>query len=293
MAEKQITNAPALSPLQKFNRIITADKTQEYIMTVLKDKKRVVSFVTALTSAVANSETLQACEPMSLMYTALKAATLNLAIDPSLGYAAMIPFKDGKSGKTFCQFQIQRDGWMELLMRTGQVKFVANEVVHEGELVKHNKFTGEYVFDEDAKKSDKVIGYMARMDLINGFSKTIFWTKEEVEAHAKRFSQAFRGGKSSPWQSDFDAMARKTVLKALFAKYAPKSVAIQQAIKFDQAVVKPNDSLTDEDLQIDTYDVDYMDNPDGTAFTEVTSEEVDPSKDLFGNENTEKPKAKK
>ena len=239
MAEKQITNAPALSPLQKFNRIITADKTQEYIMTVLKDKKRVVSFVTALTSAVANSETLQACEPMSLMYTALKAATLNLAIDPSLGYAAMIPFKDSKSGKTFCQFQIQRDGWMELLMRTGQVKFVANEVVHEGELVKHNKFTGEYVFDEDAKKSDKVIGYMAYIKLTNGFEKTVYWTIEECKAHALRYSQTYKKG-YGVWRDNFDAMALKTVLKHLIKKYAPKSVDVLDAISDDQTVTDAN-----------------------------------------------------
>lgn len=168
-------------------------------------------------------------------------------------------------------------GLIELAERSGQFKNIIDEVVYEGQLIKKNKFTGEYEFDEDAKKSDTVIGYMARMDLINGFSKTIFWTKEEVEAHAKRFSQAYRGSKTSPWQSDFDAMARKTVLKALFAKYAPKSVAIQQAIKFDQAVVKPNDSLTDEDLQIDSYDVDYMDNE---PIIEATEEEVDPSMEL-------------
>ena len=122
---------------------------------------------------------------------------------------------------------------------------------------------------------------MARMDLINGFSKTIFWTKEEVEAHANKFSQAFRAKKGTPWVSDFDAMARKTVLKALFAKYAPKSVAIQNAIKFDQAVVKPNDGLTEEDLQIDSYDVEYADNE---PIQEAVEEEVAPNGDLF-NEN--------
>ena len=140
---------------------------------------------------------------------------------------------------------------------------------------------------EDAKVSDKVLGYMARMDLINGFSKTIFWTKEEVEAHANKFSQAFRAKKGSPWQSDFDAMARKTVLKALFAKYAPKSVAIQQAIKFDQAVVKPNDTLTEEDLQIDSYDVDYVDNE---PMQDAVAEEVKPQGDLFGDNKTKKEK---
>ena len=279
------------------NELATQQKSLQQLMNsgavmkklndVLGSEKKAASFVSSVISVANGNAMLRNANPMTILGSAMVAATLDLPVVPTLGLAYIVPYKGQ------CQFQLGYKGLIELAERSGQFKNIIDEVVYEGQLIKKNKFTGEYEFDEDAKKSDKVIGYMARMDLVNGFSKTIFWTKEEVEAHAKRFSQAFRGSKSSPWQSDFDAMARKTVLKALFAKYAPKSVAIQQAIKFDQAVVKPNDSLTDEDLQIDTYDVDYMDNPDGTAFTEVTSEEVDPSKDLFGNENTEKPKVKK
>lgn len=225
------------TPLQRFNGVMKDTRTQEYLQSVLGNKKD--QFVTTLISAVANNENLQVCEPMSLMYTAMKATALGLPIDPNLGYAAMIPFKDGKNGKTLCQFQIQRDGWMELLMRTGQVKFVANEVVHEGELVKHNKFTGEYVFDEEAKKSDKVIGYMAYIKLTNGFEKTVYWTVEECKAHALRYSQTFKKGYGI-WKDNFDAMALKTVLKHLIKKYAPKSVEVLSAISDDQVVSNEN-----------------------------------------------------
>ena len=220
---------------------------------------------------------LRNCNPMTVLGSAMVAATLDLPVVPTLGLAYIVPYKGQ------CQFQLGYKGLIELAERSGQFKNIIDEVVYEGQLVRKNKFTGEYEFDEDAKTSDKVIGYMARMDLINGFSKTIFWTKEEVEAHATKFSQAFRAKRGTPWVSDFDAMARKTVLKALFAKCAPKSVAIQNAIKFDQAVVKPNDSLTDEDLQIDSYDVQYQDNE---PMQEAVAEEVKPADDLF-NENKE------
>lgn len=229
-------------------------RTQEYLQSVLGNKKD--SFVTSLISAVANNENLQTCEPMSIMYTAMKATALGLPIDPSLGYAAMIPFKDGKSGKTLCQFQVQRDGWMELLMRTGQVKFVANEVVYEGQLVRKNKFTGEYVFDEDAKKSDKVIGYMAYIKLNNGFEKTVYWTVEECKAHALRYSQTFKKGYGI-WKENFDAMSLKTVLKHLIKKYAPKSVEVLSAITDDQSVSNEQgastyiDNAPDEQFQPD------------------------------------------
>lgn len=236
------------TPLQRFNGVMKDTRTQEYLASVLGNKKD--QFVTTLISAVANNENLQVCEPMSLMYTAMKATALGLPIDPNLGYAAMIPFKDGKSGKTLCQFQIQRDGWMELLMRTGQVKFVANEVVHEGELVKHNKFSGEYVFDEDAKKSDKVIGYMAYIKLTNGFEKTIYWTVEECRLHALRYSQTYKKG-YGVWKDNFDAMALKTVLKHLIKKYAPKSVEVLSAISDDQSVSSENGDTAYRDNEPD------------------------------------------
>lgn len=248
MANEITTQQKALTPLQNFNRIIKADKTQEYLASVLGNKKE--SFVTSLISAVANNEALQACEPMSIMYTAMKATALGLPIDPSLGYAAMIPFRDNKAGKTLCQFQIQRDGWVELLMRTGQVKFVANEIVHEGELVKHNKFTGEYIFDEDAKKSEKIIGYMAYIKLNNSFEKTVYWTIEECKAHALRYSQTYKKG-YGVWKDNFDAMALKTVLKHLIKKYAPKSVEVLSAISDDQTVVNENNNVTYADREPD------------------------------------------
>jgi recombination protein RecT len=135
-------------------------------------------------------------------------------------------------------------------MRTGQVKFVANEVVHEGELVKHNKFTGEYVFDEEAKKSDKVIGYMAYIKLTNGFEKTVYWTIEECKAHALRYSQTYKKGYGQ-WKDNFDPMALKTVLKHLIKKYAPKSVEVLNAISDDQAVVNEKNESTYADNEPD------------------------------------------
>ena len=143
----------------------------------------------------------------------------------------------------------------------GRDKNIIVEAVHEGELVKKNKFTGEYEFDEDAKTSETVVGYMANFQLINGFSKTIYWTIDEVKAHATKFSQAYRGGRNTPWISDFDAMAKKTVLKALLSKFGPKSLQMQQAVVFDQASVKPKTNDNGEiDLNIDAFDAEYVDN---------------------------------
>lgn len=220
-------------------------------------------FISSVLSIANSNNALRKADPMTVVGAAMVAAQLKLPIVPTIGLAYIVPYK-GQA-----QFQIGYKGLIELAERSGQFKCIIDEVVYEGQLISKNRFTGEYVFDEDAKVSDKVIGYMARFDLINGFSKTIYWSRAEIEAHATKFSQSFRSGFDSPWKSDFDAMARKTVLKALFSKYAPKSIDMQTAITSDQAVVKANETITDQDSALDltNFGVEYIDNP-----TEVKAE---------------------
>jgi recombination protein RecT len=238
-----------MTPMQRFNAQIRGTNAQAFLSDVLQDKKE--SFVTSLISVVGNNENLQKCNPMSVIYAAMKSVPLGLPIEPNLGYSAVIPYGQDAS------FQIMRNGWCELAMRTGQVKFIANEVVHKGELVKKNKFTGEYIFDEEKKESDEVIGYMAYIKLTNGFEKTVYWTVEEVKAHALRYSQTYKKG-YGVWKENFDAMALKTVLKNLIVKYCPKSAELQAAIKDDQTVTNAAnvstyaDNTPDEQPQVES-----------------------------------------
>lgn len=234
------------------------------IKDVLGNEKVAAGFISSVISIANGSKELRKADPMTVVGAAMVAATLQLPVVPTIGLAYIVPYKGA------AQFQIGYKGLIELAERSGQFKNIIDEVVYEGQLVRKNRFTGEYVFDEDGRKSDKVIGYMARFDLINGFSKTIFWTIAEVQAHANKFSQAYRSGYNCPWKSDFDAMARKTVLKALFSKYAPKSIQMQNAIAFDQAAVKINEDIASgaEPINIDAFEVEYIDNPDGAPSDE-------------------------
>lgn len=260
MATKQNTPATAqqVSPMQKFNMQIRGVNAQSYLASVLGKKKD--QFVTSLISVVAANEALQACEPMSVVYTALKATALNLPIDPSLGFAAIIPYNNTKAGVNNAQFQIQRNGWVELLQRTGKVVTLVNLPVHEGELVHANKFTDDYEFDESKRTSDKVIGYMAYVELDTGgtrtFKKTVYWTVDECLAHGKKYSQTFRKGYGL-WVDNQEAMCLKTVLKHLITKYCPKSPELLQAISSDQAVYNSNG------------DAEWQDNPEANRPTNL------------------------
>lgn len=210
------------------------------------------SFISSVISVANGNPQLRNAEPMSIIGAAMVAATMQLQVIPTLGQCYIIPYEKK------AQFQVGYLGLLQLCQRSGQFKKILAAPVHEGEYVSGDEFDEEYVFDKKQKKSDKVIGYMAKFELLNGFTKVAYWDIDKVKAHATKFSQAFRAGFNSPWKSDFDAMAQKTVLKSIL-KFAPKSIEMQNAVTFDQSVINTNTSDV-QDLDIDAFAPEYVDN---------------------------------
>ena len=249
---------------QNLESIITSPIVVKNLNDCLGSEKKASAFASSVISVVTGNHRLRVAEPMSIIGAAMVAATLDLPVIPTLGEAYIIPYNDSRRGVTMAQFQIGWKGLYQLCIRSGQFKNIIAEPVHEGELVKADVFTGEFIFDSSKKKSEKVIGYMANFQLVNGFSKTDYWSLEKVKAHATRYSQAYRQGRDTPWVTDFDSMAKKTVLKNLLNRFAPKSIEMENALRFDQAVVnvaKNSDNITEDDLNIDSFDGEkYIDN---------------------------------
>lgn len=194
--------------------------------------KNAPNFMQTLLTLYNGSEQLQKCEGNSILAAAGLAATLDLSISPSLGYAYIVPF----GGKA--TFQIGWKGLVQLAHRSGLYVALNSSVVREGEIRGVDCITGELIRGE--KISDEVIGYAAYFKLLNGFEKALYMTKEEVEAHAQTFSQTYqsdRQRKWSVWAKNFDAMAKKTVLKLLLSRWGVVNSSIQTAIQADQSVV--------------------------------------------------------
>ncbi len=236
-----------MSNLQLFNQTITNPKTQEYLAQVLGERKP--SFVSNLTALVANNVALQECEPVSVMYSALKATALDLPLDSNLGFAYVIPFKDNKQNKVFAQFQIGAKGFIQLALRSGRFKTINVAEIRKGELKHRDLITGEITFEAlatDREKAD-IIGYVAYFRLHDGFEKMLYMTSEELKAHGVKFSKTFQKGYGL-WKDDFDSMASKTILKRLLSKYAPLSVEMREAVRVDQGLLK------------DENNVEYVDN---------------------------------
>lgn len=173
--------------------IMNADSVQEQFRNALG--KHADAFIASVIDLYNGDTALQQCNPKQVVMEALKAATLRLPINKALGYAYIIPYKNSKkdeSGKWIKvyepTFQMGYKGYIQLAMRTGEYKTLNADAVYEGELRKANKLTGEIAFDGE-KKSDKVIGYFCYFELLNGFSKTLYMTVEQIANHAKRYSK--------------------------------------------------------------------------------------------------------
>lgn len=278
---KNMLNAPSV--MEQFNNALA---------------KSAPTFVASVIDLYNGDTNLQQCEPKAVVMEALKAAVLKLPINKALGYAFIIPFnnsvKDDKGNwvkKMVPTFQMGYKGYIQLAMRTGQYRTINADVVYEGELRKANKLTGEIAFDGE-KKSDKVVGYFCYFELLNGFSKTLYMTVEQMAEHAKRYSKGLKkettvesllnlsnlpvapDSKTVGWMGNFHGMAVKTVIRNLLGKYGYLSVEMQQAIvnDTDGDTAENRDSLVHENgnAQVfDATDVQYEEVSTGTAIPQA------------------------
>lgn len=220
--------------------LLKSDQVQSKFQELLGNKSK--GFVTSVMSAISTNPALRQADAQSVYMSAMMGAVLDLPINQNLGFAYIVPYGDK------AQFQIGVRGLVQLAQRSGQFKTISSCPVYDGQLKSQDPLKG-FEFDWSAKASDKVIGFVAYFSLINGFEKTLFMSIDEVSTHGKKYSKTF-GNKYGVWQTDFNAMGEKTVLKRLLSKFAPLSIDMQKAIVVDQSVIK----------DAETLEVQYIDN---------------------------------
>lgn len=272
----------------KFSQMIQTDGCQELICKTLSNPKDREHFTAAIVSAVSANPALQECDAKSILSAALLGEALKLSPSPQLGQYYLIPYEctvkdangnvvylvrdDGQFildeyGKRIPQktkianFQIGYRGLKELALRTGQYKKLNAISVKEGELKYFNLLTEEFEFNMvDDRDSKKTVGYIGMFELVSGFVKVIYWSKEKMISHADEYSPAFSKngtyGKyakvsfadyeagnydkktewlySSHWYKNFDDMAHKTILKQLIQKWGVMSVDFQVLFEREQ-----------------------------------------------------------
>jgi len=196
------------------------------------------SFMTSVLSICTDNKQLVNCDANSIWAAAVKAAVLNLPIDKELGCAYLVPYK-GQA-----QFQLGWRGFVQLALRSKEYKKIRATPVYSDEIDSYDPVSGEFTFTKGFKATSQrftggqPFGYYAKLTLLSGYEATGFMTYNQVEDHAKKYSQAYKydlskGYKSSPWSTDRDSMGNKTVLKMLLKNYGPLSIDMQKALVSD------------------------------------------------------------
>jgi recombinase, phage recT family len=227
--------------------MINDERTKNKFKEMLGNKA--AGFLTSLMNTTNGNAQLQQADPNSILKAGAIAATLDLPIDPNLGFAYIVPYNN--KGKNEAQFQMGYKGFVQLAIRTGQYKRINVTELYEGQFESYDPITDELKYNLDNRLSDEITHYVAYFQTINGFEKYNVMSKEEIENHAKKFSKTY-SYKGSSWQTNFNTMAKKTVLKLLLSKFGILSIEMQTAQKADQAVIREFDK--------NNIEVEYVDN---------------------------------
>lgn len=247
---------------------------QEKFRQVLKEKS--AGFTSSVLTLVNNDNYLAQCEPQSILTCAMTAATLDLPLDKNLGYAYIVPFKNYKNGnRQEGQFILGYKGLIQLAMRSGQYKALNVAPIYEGELVSWNRVTETVEFDFSKKTSDQVVGYVGYFELLNGFKKTVYWTREEIENHRVKFRKTKDTKPSQVWLDNYDAMACKTVLRSLLSKWGLLSIEMLTAERVDEQVLQDMDDKGNVKIVEPLSEVVEIDNSMNATIEYVADTSID------------------
>lgn len=256
------TLTPTQVGVMNFTKSINSSYVQNQLKQVLG--KNAGTFATSLVEVFTNDTQLQKCDQKKVIQEAIKAATLKLPLNKQLGYAYILVFnnwdKTSRKSVPTPQIVLGYRGYIQLAMRTGQYKNINADVVYEGEMIGRDKLSGAIDLSGE-KVSEKVVGYFAHFETVNGFSKTLFMSLGEMAGYALKFSPSFkRNAEKNPlptvdalcdmandqavngpqqgkvgWEGDFNSMAIKTVLRRLLSKYGYLSIEMMSALAEDES----------------------------------------------------------
>jgi len=258
------TEALAKKEKSQFEITITDKSMNAYLQSVIGNKTQ--EFISNIIALVNNNQGLANIPPQEIINAGLQATAIGLPLEKSLGNAYVIPYKG------HAQFQVGKDGYIQLGLRTEKYKTInCCSIMSIDELKNKNYLYGEpyEIFrvkqERKQKNLKEIIGYCAIIVTTWGFEKSLFVTTEEMKAFCQRYSESYKNDKygKSLWNTDFNVMAEKTVLKNLLKHYGIKSPAMNMAIISDQAVI----------TNYDTQTFDYIDNP-ASNIEETTAEVI-------------------
>lgn len=277
-----ISNSLTTQKKSTFSVFMASDAVKQKINQMMSGKEG-GKFITSLISLVANNPAIAKCDHSTILASALLGESLKLSASPQLGQFYIVPFNDTKNNRTVAQFQLGYKGYIQLAIRSGYYKKLNVLAIKEGELKQYNPLDEtlevNLIEDDEVREQTPTIGYYAMFEYQNGFTKTLYWSKAKMQAHAQKYSQSYRKDLKnktswSYWAKDFDGMAFKTMLRQLISKWGLMSIDFQTAITNDMAVITEQGQPQFVDNQEDIIEATPIEQP------EITNP-APPQDDLF------------
>lgn len=269
------------TPIQARTENNSGKKTiQQYIKSMEGEIKRALPsvitperFTRMVLSALSTNPKLAACTPKSFLGAMMSAAQLGLEPNTPLGQAYLIPYRN--KGVDEVQFQIGYKGLVDLAYRSGEVEVVQAQTVYE-----NDKFECEYGLEPklvhvpaDGDRGEAVKVYAMFKTKSGGYGFEVM-SMEDCRKHAMAYSQSYKNGYSSPWSTNFEEMAKKTVLKRVL-KYAP--------LKSDFVRGIVQDGTIKTEISEDMYSVNNTIEVEDYSFEETTGEVKESDTDSVEN----------
>lgn len=265
----------------KFSAMLQTNAFQKALQNAMGNPKEIQKFSAAITSVVSTNPQLEECEASTILSAALCGHALALPPSPQLGLYYMVPFKRKavwENGKIVqpetkvATFVLGYRGYIQLAIRSGQYKRLNVVEIKEGELINWDPLTEEITIkmieDETERETAETIGYYAYFRYVNGFEKALYWSKDKMKQHALEYSAGYasdvnKGTSYTFWAKDFDAMAKKTMLRQLISKWGVMSVEMQNAYIADGAVLDKDgnpESYSDDNMIEAEFDTSQLNN---------------------------------
>lgn len=249
---KSTTAVATNNPIEELKKMIDDKRTYNRFYPVLKDKTQ--AYLSNILSIANNDNLLKIADPKTILNAALQAAILELPINKNFGFAYIVPYQNKEENKTLAQFQIGYKGYIQLAIRSNKYLKINVSPLYEGQFKSYDPIKDTLEYDLDNKKSKKITHFIGYFKLMNGFEKYLIMSVDEIDEHAKKYSQSYKKG-FGIWKNNFNAMAEKTVIKLLISKYGILNTELEQALATDQTVIVSRNKKTNE-----AKEVIYVDN---------------------------------
>ena len=271
---KSTTAVAPINPIEELKKMIDDKRTYNRFYPVLKDKTQ--AYLSNILSIANNDNLLKIADPKTILNAALQAAILELPINQNFGFAYIVPYQNKKENKTLAQFQIGYKGYIQLAIRSNKYLKINVAPLYEGQFKRYDPIKDTLEYDLDNKKTKKITHFIGYFKLMNGFEKYLIMSVDEIDEHAKKYSQSYKKG-FGIWKDNFNAMAEKTVIKLLISKYGILNTELEQALATDQTVIVSRNKKTNE-----ASEVIYVDNDNQYKdfITEEETKEITPIEEV-------------